>query len=260
VGEQVGDLPPFFSARSKIERADQHIRDAQRRIDRFIATECHRPFADKDPDSGAIHLNFWYPGPYAVNGLGVIVGDAVHNLRSALDHMVSEIITIIGGNPNGREAAFPMHETREELEISINRGLEKKIGADLCRFIIETIRPYKAGNFPLWALNKLDNLDKHRAILFGSYDFRSGISFIDENDPGPFPSHHVCVLSNGGPVPEGSAAHLHNQTHAEPTIEIRFKKGYFFDDQPVIPTLLQLAELVGGIVETLSAYFIANRQ
>jgi hypothetical protein len=40
---------------------------------------------------------------------------------------------------------------------------------------------------------------------------------------------------------------------------IHNSRSAIFENKPVIPTLLQLAELVSGIVETLSAYFLVRR-
>jgi hypothetical protein len=143
---------PFLSAQRKVERANHHIEEAKTRIANFLTNDFQPPFVDKDPETGNLRLNWWHPGQYILPGFATIVGDTVHNLRSAFDHTISEIVRMRGGNDSN--VHFPMHETREELEKSIDRGLKKKIGPDLCGFIIETIKPYRTGNYPLWALNK----------------------------------------------------------------------------------------------------------
>jgi hypothetical protein len=249
----LGDTP-FLSARRKVERANHHIQETQSRIVAFVTTDYHPPFIDKDPETGNFRLNFWH----AIPDLGAMIGDAIHNLRCALDHTVSEIVRMLGGND--ADVHFPMHETRKELEKSIDRGLKKKIGPELCSFIVETIKPYRTGNYPLWALNKLDNLDKHRMILVANYTFTSTAYTVDDDSlMGPFPENHFCIMTDGSAVPEGSPAYFHNQAHAQATIEVRFQERHFFDNEPVVPTLVQLAELVSGIVETLAAHFLASQ-
>jgi hypothetical protein len=137
---------PFLSAKRKVERANHHIEEAKTRIANFLANDFHPPFVDKDPKTGDLCLNVWHPGPHILPGFSTIVGDTVHNLRSALDHTISDIVRMCGGNDS--DVHFPMHETRIELEKAIDRGLKKKIGPDLCRFIIKTIKPYRTGNYP----------------------------------------------------------------------------------------------------------------
>jgi hypothetical protein len=248
---------PFLSARRKIERANYHIDEAKSQIAAFLTTDFRRPFVEKDMETGNLRLNFWHPPRHAMPAFGATIGDAVHNLRCALDHTISEIVRMLGGNDVN--VHFPMHETREELEKSIDHGLKKKIGPELCSFIVETIKPYRAGNYPLWALNKLDNLDKHRMILVADYELSVGLYVVDENSTGPFPENQFCILADGGAVAEGSPAYLHNQAYANPTIDIRFDERHFFEDEPVIPTLEQLSEFVSGIVETLAAHFLASQ-
>jgi hypothetical protein len=249
---------PFLSARRKIERANHHIKEVQSQIVAFLATDFHHPVVEKDPETGNLRLNFWHPGPHAMPGFGATIGDAVHNLRCALDHTISEIVRMCGGNDVN--VHFPMHETREELKKSIDHGLKKKIGPELCSFIIETIKPYRCGNYPLWALNKLDNLDKHRMILVTNYTVTIGVYTVDKDSLlGPFPENHFCIMTDGSAVPDGGPAYLHNQAYANPAMDICFDERHFFQDEPVIPTLEQLSELVSGVVETLAAHFLASQ-
>ena len=138
----------FLSARRKIERANQHIKEAQSRINEFLAANFYPPFIDKDPKTGNLCGNFWEPSTQDLP-LGTVIGDVVHNLRSALDHTIAEIVRTLGGNDMSSDVHFPAHETRNKLKKAIDGGLKKKIGAELCDFIVDTIKPYKTGNYAL---------------------------------------------------------------------------------------------------------------
>jgi hypothetical protein len=92
------------------------------------------------------------------------IGDAVHNLRAALDLIVYETIQAINGKPS-RKAAFPFNADRENLLRSAEYGAIQKVSADAATLILDTIKPYKTGNFPLWGLNKLDVIDKHHLLI-----------------------------------------------------------------------------------------------
>ena len=48
-------------------------------------------------------------------------------------------------------------------------------------------------------------------------------------------------------------AYFHNQRNGYPSVEIKFGKGEAFEDEPIIPTLRELAELVGSTIDKLEA-------
>jgi hypothetical protein len=97
------------------------------------------------------------------NELRLCAGDALHNLSAAMDHMAAEIVLLFGGNVN--RARFPFHETRKNVEMDIAKDFPRSLPDDVKICILDTIRPYKDGNFALWATRKLDNIDKHRMII-----------------------------------------------------------------------------------------------
>ena len=102
--------------------------------------------------------------------LHLIAGDFVHNLRSALDHIVYALVVESSGQlPTSRSIQWPVLEAPNEscLKRQINGASE---GASI---LIESLQPY---NSPcplkqnhLWRLSKLDIIDKHRRITFNEH-------------------------------------------------------------------------------------------
>jgi hypothetical protein len=107
--------------------------------------------------------------------VGVILGEIVHDLRSALDHVVWQLVTIGAEEPD-LDNAFPLFAGRETPEsfraracrpATANRKHGPLFGvpADAVP-VIEACQPYHgADTFLLRALHDLWSVDKHRDLL-----------------------------------------------------------------------------------------------
>jgi hypothetical protein len=106
----------------------------------------------------------------------MIIGDAVHNLRSALDHLACALAEL--ENPTASETGH----SGIEFPIYISEGKFNRTGAAKIKKLatpaqdeIKSLQPYKAGDNArfqhLWALHQLDIIDKHRriSIMGGRY-------------------------------------------------------------------------------------------
>jgi hypothetical protein len=74
--------------------------------------------------------------------LGVILGDMVHNLRSALDHLVWQAVLRNGGRPN-RSHQFPICDDEKDWN-------------DACNVVMKPAA--------LSRLREISNEDKHRVV------------------------------------------------------------------------------------------------
>lgn len=152
----------------KIDRAQEHLvaldletRKAFGPQPVFISPE----FDDKD-GSYAMRLRIREVGDTL--RLGTIVGDLIHNLRSALDQ--AAWLVACRSNPVeklwkphiARQIAFPLTWKPRKFR---SHGLLPFI-ADDAKAVFERLQPYKGGDTPK-ALGRLDtlwNIDKHRVI------------------------------------------------------------------------------------------------
>src|SRR5689334_16679790 len=93
----------FSSAWRKIERAKKHADDLKTEINTFWATEPYEIETQGNPKTG--------PGSYRIKGIPkplpesipLIIGDAAHNLRTALDHFACGAVRTVTAN-----TAFPV--------------------------------------------------------------------------------------------------------------------------------------------------------
>jgi hypothetical protein len=100
----------------------------------------------------------------------VLAGEAIHHLRSSLDHLVWALASRRNANPPGR-IQFPICSSAEKFAKAckggIIHGLSRKSHA-----AIERSQPYwhryrtpDPENHPLFILNEMNNTDKHRLLV-----------------------------------------------------------------------------------------------
>lgn len=90
------------------------------------------------------------------------VGEAVHQVRSALDNACFAIASATCGNPTPLHAHFPFGGTSVEFENNM-RGRCKDVPEKLFP-IFRAFKPYKGGDDVLWALNRVAIADKHTLL------------------------------------------------------------------------------------------------
>lgn len=152
----------------KVARADQHLDHLRQRIS-LIEADVFSIAEERDPRNDD---RVWrmVPGAKASNLLdvsmyGVIVGDVIHQLRSALDHAVWKLAK----PPVDFETAFPicLYELGKKGSFQSVSGKRLRNVDPSAVNYIESVQPYKRFGVkdPLWALNELWNWDKHRQLI-----------------------------------------------------------------------------------------------
>jgi hypothetical protein len=153
--------------RLKLERAREHIEAIRARCQAFTDRE-PPPFSSRieqnSAPEGAVEYRVYavvreQPPP----DLAPMIGDAVHNIRSALDYLAYELAP-----PNVRSKGttqFPICDTEQKFKSSAYR-IEGITGNE--RELIERLQPFRSVNprtAPLAVLNRLSNRDKHRLLV-----------------------------------------------------------------------------------------------
>src|ERR1700733_5044928 len=111
-----------------------------------------------------------------------IAGDVIHNLRSALDHIVCALVQA-NGNSVIKENEFPIFDdpiATAKLQARFALKVEgmRKEPQDAIR----DIHPYRGGNDTLWRLHRLDVIDKHKMMLagFGAISAANGCPLVPD--------------------------------------------------------------------------------
>ena len=269
----------FESARLKIKRANKHISDL------YLALQA---FAEDHPCSlrtdGRYTVEPWSvtidkPIPEEIF---MIAGDAAHNLRSALDHCVWEMTKgARAGLPRNQVAAckFPAcNGTRENYESSID-GV-KAFNPEIREFL-KNIGAYKDGpGRAIVALHNIDIEDKHAFIvsigmtctidglLRNTLDLSGLKEYVSESIPmqrfdlgNP---RKVTAQTRSGPhlvhIPIGSFTRrrfpaIEFSQDYKLSLDILFSEIQPFPSEPILPSFVQLSNLVQGIINAADAGF-----
>jgi hypothetical protein len=185
-------------------------------------------------------------------------GDAIHNLRAALDHVIGEAVLTLDPSVNPGEIYFPLKDTRNGVIGALTKGPMKKametaIGKRLCASILDEIKPYGSYDVPIRALGKLDNIDKHRLVI--AVLVPRGVSFSGSIGTGLYAN---CLLfSYGGPkgytvisADEGVKGDM------KPALDVLIDEAQLLKGHSVVPTLIDLSKVVSQSIEAMERCFL----
>lgn len=156
---------PFGYSSLKIERANQHIAEIEQRIS--IAAHNHGPTVHIDIQTGEKYLHCSHTNYRLGADLAVVVGDAIHNLHSALDIAWVEIVRKFGRKSPNKWTRFPVDAegTREKLESTLTKSAEIPRAHPVCDLLLDGVKPYKGGDTDILLINSLDINDKHELLI-----------------------------------------------------------------------------------------------
>ena len=169
---------------AKIERARHHTHELEQLTETFLKRRPNQVRFDKHSDPPWVIVRaIVEPVPLA---FAAVAGDVVHNLRSALDYLVWQLV-ISEGNLPGRHTAFPIYIGKPDFEKRVRNPTPPRIspleGIDPAGdkwALIEGAQPYNWAAAPdlspLWITACLSNRDKHQELL-------PGVSFVHDFDP-----------------------------------------------------------------------------
>ena len=163
--------PPDFShAYLKLDRASEHMDALYEQTEAFLKLD-PAPFdfrtkATARPGKAISYVLYAVVRQEPPRRLGLTVGDAIQNMRHALEFIVYELSP--PSRRNQGKTGFPVFDDRCRFEVH-GASLIKGITGD-ARTLIERLQPYNTAhpplrNDPLFILNKLANQDKHRLLL-----------------------------------------------------------------------------------------------
>jgi hypothetical protein len=193
--------------------------------------------------------------------LSIIFGDAVHNLRTALDVMANDLVALNGVAP--KNVYFPFARSADDLERQIKnkmRGASEDI-----KDLIRALKPYIGGNNALRAVHDLDITDKHIALVDVAVDIVSPSLPLLKTEHTKFEDRggqvrFVADFSRFSTTPiDTSGFDVSDHTQILGKIDgskavVTIAEGLPMGGHPAVESLNQLADLVEGIVETFEAH------
>lgn len=244
----------------KVARARQHLHELDVLVQQYFTSSPFSNYETRDPQTGDDVVLIVVESPLS-RLASAVSGDALQNLRSALDLMVCDLIRVNNKSPTAN-SGFPSSSDPTRVLPKI-RGVSSTAEKFLLR-----LKTIKRWNDPLWLLHNLDNLHKHnRLIAVGAASVhifaQVHMPFISMTPEGGLrigaPSG-ISLMKHPG-VPTGVARvflreganelyrrkpHLDEELSAE--VGVVFGPGEIGEGQDVRETIFQLANLVERII------------
>lgn len=224
-------------------RAKFHILEAKSRINDYTTTANLKLISAPHPDRNGQTIVVAKTEDLIPTDIELIVGDAIHNLRTALDHLAGCLSVANGKSLKG--VSFPFSENLKGFNARAEHSL-KKISPEAKKLIFD-LKPYGGGNELLYLLSKLDNRDKHQTIfLCATYAGAMTGKFSTDNpievSKFPFGSLHKGI--HMFTYPSGTKF----EQSLNFTIAVTFADISGFQSVPVIEILQNLTNLVESIM------------
>jgi hypothetical protein len=157
----IPELDPFFSAKLRIARANEHIDTLDAEIAEFWAKKPYTHAAEDDVDgthqTHKLCFTERFPSEWRI-----LVTESVEHLRASLDHATWAVGFLCSGNVAIDKVAFPFGRTAADVDNSI-KGRSKNLPTEI-QAILRRLQPHEGGNDALCVLNNLCNLSKHTLI------------------------------------------------------------------------------------------------
>jgi len=228
-------MHPLDGVRQKIIRAEEHLVTIRADIERCLSQG--EIVSKRDVDDNRL-FRFRPEIPAPDLRFSIIIGECLHNLRSALEYIVRQLVIVNNRTPtNANQFPICLHPPGSDLNLRKDRlcGVSVKAKA-----VIEGLQPYKTPEFknfaryhPLWILSELNNIDKHRTLTLTSVagGGDAEVRFIDSSGATVGTVRIAQIIASGTETLVHAPDHITNPDE----MDVQFK-GMFhvlFDDAPL---------------------------
>ena len=238
---------------AKLDRADYHLEQLRSELRADPGGNYHFT-TDSDRKTNEHIIVYRMPKDISLR-YGIIAGEVISQIRSALDHTVWAMVPVA----NRDRCSFPVFDNKRGY---IKYGLPKIHGINSsASTIIEGLQPFNCGgpSAPVYILNKLWNRDKHQILNFvgGAVDAYKRIYFLKDGT-----TREIVAdvprrrLEDGAEVirvkhPDFYRPQMRVVTHM--TLCLKFWDDDIAPDKEVTELLANLIEFGKGVVEVLAA-------
>jgi hypothetical protein len=243
--------------REKVTRAKKHLADLIAIRNTFIGqAEPDMIKVYTDPETGneiTKITKIVAPPP----DIALIAGDAIHNLRSALDHLAYQLVFVKTKKKPPSSIYYPIFADAKSYEtgkIGKVKGMSKE-----AEDLIDASKPYLGGTDELYWLHTLDIADKHHALVVtvvavaGAWVISPARWFR--------PDHKTCYTLHNirTPLNVGDIV-LIREPNCEDKVDLSFDVGFgepeIVKGQPIPKLLDDISNLIDGLIVSFRQYLV----
>ncbi|HTZ62522.1 MAG TPA: hypothetical protein VMB51_00285 [Solirubrobacteraceae bacterium] len=159
----------------RLARAEDHLEAIEGQLLAYYNSDPYQMSgkyeSDADGGGATVEPTDGWVDPIPVR-LNTLVGEFLHDLRSALDHLARQLVIQGGHEPASREEIpFPVFTKAPVANKAGKKALPnfRRRVSIAAREVIHEAQPYQWGDayarHPLWILHQLWNIDKHRDVV-----------------------------------------------------------------------------------------------
>jgi hypothetical protein len=252
-----------LGVRIKLERARRHAEELDRTSQEYLQSDPFTIVESHEAHTGDLVSFAMVKRPIPAE-LGAIIGDVVHNLCCALDHLAWQLV-LTNGNAPHKKTTFPYAQNSREFRKEAAFRLQ---GASATAIdLVKRMQVHPNGDADLFRVCRLDVEDKHRLLIplgmaHESVEVLHVRITTPEDAPPEFPVlsrapfNRQYPLEDGAEifrVPKSAREAGYDMSERVYTFALGFGGGNLFDGEPIIPTVPKLVDHVERVTAPLVA-------
>jgi hypothetical protein len=262
----------------KIKRARHHRREL---ADAIAAFYRERPYvAQQIRDDGRFRIFRAASVGSAPPDISILLGEGVHSLRSALDHLAFQLAIVGNGGalpPKPKKVYFPIGNDQPNYESRRADPASQGVSAGALNKI-DALEPWHDGKGNLfWIIQEINNIDKHRVVLTAAAALHSIHHIVETPQellkvhPGFPPVWALQIMSRTTqpqrfiqqrpkfkfPVEPGDEFRVpltHGRHPPEIHLDLAFNEAGVLEGAPLLATVDKMIESVEGLLPTFEPF------
>lgn len=246
--------------RLKFGRSRHHAAELEGVIRDYVGREPFTVYTEEDQASGDLVYRVKVKESPPTE-MSLLLGDAIHNTRSALDYLAWQLVIAGGGTP-GTGTQFPISESQAKFNRNFRENLRGSSQAAVAA--VQALKPFSGGDERFWRLHRLDIADKHHLLVAVGAAHHSVNVSIDVPGMGAVvlglkPADRAYPLQDGTEVFRVMQAARESAEQGTGgaqsfNFDVAFGEGVVVSGEPIIPTLSDLITGLESAVVPLFAF------
>lgn len=241
---------------TKVARAKEHLGMLKSSVESFtLDREAYSIVKEMDTDTGVHTLRLQIYRDPTLDDWALLIGDCIHNMRSALDHLFWALVLLKypnGTNTWSPDAAFPITRHKHIFE-SRKPRLEQWVGKNVTE-MLENMQPYQGAGpdkNALLFIHEWDITDKHKLLVPLVWIAEQGELTFERGGKHPSPAIHTTF--HAARMENDAVIATIKVSPPDAVMDVDFNPtlGIVFETDPIAHIVIPALESLIGVVESV---------